>query len=275
MNNQIANPDLAGEKYWTSVWKDSELPESIQIDDNEKGINYEMHRFFSDSLSQKREPAKRLIEVGCARSQWLGYFARYHKLEVDGLDYSPVGCDMSRAMMQRDEVKGEVFCADVFSLPNSLLGRYDVVVTFGVVEHFRNTQEFIGRLASLLAPGGMIITVIPALHGLAGLIQKRLDRKIYDLHVPLKSEMLSSAHEGNDIRPVLLRSAGFLNAGVFNVNSLRPYSPNWFFRKTIMRGLVIMARCVLIIKRVPRNGSSREYLSSHILYSGVRSDGGL
>ncbi len=97
-------------------------------------------------------------------------------------------------MLEREGVKGEVYCADFFSLPPEVVGRFDVVISLGVVEHFERTGEAVGAMARLLKPGGRMFTHIPNFTGILGAYQKLLDRDMYNAHVPLSPESLASAH---------------------------------------------------------------------------------
>jgi cyclopropane fatty-acyl-phospholipid synthase-like methyltransferase len=134
-----------------------------------------------------------LVEVGCAQSVYLPYFAKQFGFKVCGIDRSEMGCDRARTILEREGVKGEVYCADFFSAPAQLIGRFDVVTSFGVVEHFQQTAEALRGMARLLKPGGRMFTNIPNLTGVLG-YQKLLDQDIYDAHVLLTRESLASAH---------------------------------------------------------------------------------
>jgi SAM-dependent methyltransferase len=84
--------------------------------------------------------------------------------------------------------------ADFMHPPRHLLGACDFGVSFGVVEHFDDTAECLAAFRRFLKPGGILITTIPNLAGLVGTLQKHLDRKIYDIHVPLDDLGLADAH---------------------------------------------------------------------------------
>jgi SAM-dependent methyltransferase len=81
-----------------------------------------------------------------------------------------------------------------FSPPHELLEEFDVVVSFGVVEHFENTVEAIQGISRMLKPKGKMVTIIPNLVGILGTLQKVLDVTVYDAHVPLDRQGLASAH---------------------------------------------------------------------------------
>ena len=103
-------------------------------------------RLFANSETS----SMRLLEIGCAKSAWLPYFAKEFSLSVCGLDYSPIGCQMSRKILQANGVVAEVFCADLFSPPDNMLGVFDVVVSLGVVEHFEDTASCLNAVSSFL-----------------------------------------------------------------------------------------------------------------------------
>jgi SAM-dependent methyltransferase len=75
-----------------------------------------------------------------------------------------------------------------------LVCAFDAVVSFGLVEHFLPTQQVIEALANFVKPGGIVVTVVPNIAGWLGSLQKRLDKVIYEMHVPLTPEALASAH---------------------------------------------------------------------------------
>ena len=125
---------------------------------------------------------------------WLPYFAKEFAFEVYGIDYSEIGCQQAKQILEYEGVNGKIVCADFFSPPGSMLKAFDVVVSFGVLEHFEDTTACIAAFSKFLKPGGLLITNIPNLCGLNGLIQKMINRSIFDIHVPLdkKSRTLSS-----------------------------------------------------------------------------------
>jgi SAM-dependent methyltransferase len=181
-------------EYWERIWLDSDLPRAVEPErDTLRNHSYhELHLLFSKYLEQ--ENGGRIIEFGCAQSVWFTYFARRHGLKITGIDYSPFGCEKASAVLSRAGVDGEIVHADFMHPPRHLLGACDFGVSFGVVEHFDDTAECLAAFRRFLKPGGILITTIPNLAGLVGTLQKHLDRKIYDIHVPLDDLGLADAH---------------------------------------------------------------------------------
>jgi SAM-dependent methyltransferase len=189
--------DLAGKGYWDKTWMQDAIPDPIDPRRADLGNfgNICLHRFFAQTFRGSRTNGLSLLEVGCARSAWLPYFAREFGFLISGIDYSEVGCAQTRELLSRAAVPAAIYCADLFEPPIGLRGTQDVVVSFGVVEHFAETTECLRAMAALLKPGALMITVIPNTTGLIGVFEKWLDRSIYDIHVPLRKEALRASHE--------------------------------------------------------------------------------
>ncbi len=187
--------DKAGREFWDKWWQG---PLPTPIDPHRPGLkNYpfrQFHLYFEKVLRDQPTQGRRLIEIGCADSVFLPYFAKYFGFDVCGLDRSEIGCERARMILERERVTGEIYCADLFSPPEHLLEKFDVLFSTGVVEHFENTAEAIRPMSKLLKPCGRMITNIPNLIGVLRAYQKRLDRAIHDAHVPLDREALASAH---------------------------------------------------------------------------------
>jgi cyclopropane fatty-acyl-phospholipid synthase-like methyltransferase len=213
--------DRAGRQYWDALWADAAPVEPI--DPSDPGFRNHANRQFDAmfrSVFQALPPGAELLEVGCARSRWLPYFALEHGFRVHGLDYSEHGCEIERRALRRAGVPGEVVCADLFEAPSSFRGRFDAVVSFGVLEHFQDTAAAVAALRAYLKPGGILVTVIPNMTGAIGAIERLINPAVYDLHVPLSPKMLVDAHEAAGLAVSDARFFLSTNFGVLNVNGL-------------------------------------------------------
>jgi SAM-dependent methyltransferase len=217
--------DRAGVAYWDHLWKGQATPDAI--DPTSRRITDHVYlcfdRFFSTSLADKLAAGSELLEVGCGRSRWLPYFAKRFGVSVSGIDYSPVGCRQAEAILAKAGTKGVISCADIFDPPTDLLDRFDVVVSFGVVEHFDRPSECIAMMARFARPGGTLLTLIPNLGGVAGMMQKYLCRRIYDLHVVLERDALAAFHRDAGLRVRCCDYFIGVNWAVVNLSCLPRY----------------------------------------------------
>ena len=132
--------DKAGQNYWSKTWESTEVPSAV----NPRGLglnNYAnrcLHRIFRQVLVAS--PVFRdgdLLEIGCGASAWLPYFSKEYGYRISGIDYSQAGCVSAEQVLKNSKVEGSIYCLDAFSLPSDLLGKFDVVFSSGVVEHYR------------------------------------------------------------------------------------------------------------------------------------------
>lgn len=181
--------------YWDGVWgAQGGVP---VFDPLSQALDREYDRSFDREVRSAMKiwggQAETLIEAGCGGSQFLPYFAKQFGLRVAGIDYSETGCaNVSQALADQG-VDGTIHLGDMFS-PPAAMGTFDVVVSIGLLEHFLDTAAAIRALSAMGRSGGMILSIIPNMTHLPGLLQKIMDRKVYDLHVPLDLETFRAAH---------------------------------------------------------------------------------
>lgn len=215
--------DKAGKEYWDKSWQDA-LPAKALNPKEDRIANLmvlKYHELFSQLFKTRENHDKKLLEIGCANSLWLPYFSKEFDFKVYGIDYSEIGCEKSRRVLAAQEVDGEIVCSDFFNAPGHLYNYFDVVVSFGVVEHYKKTSECIKALSKYLKPNGLIITIIPNLTGVNGVLQRIINREIYDIHVPLNKLDLEQAHRNAGLEVKVCDYFMFSNLGVLNFSKNR------------------------------------------------------
>jgi 2-polyprenyl-3-methyl-5-hydroxy-6-metoxy-1,4-benzoquinol methylase len=188
--------DKAGRSHWDEEWEGRQLPVPFDPEDRRLRLHglRAFHLQLARALAGRRTEGRSLLEIGCARSRWLPYFAKEYGFEVAGLDYSAPGCAQARGVLQAAGLDGDIVCADMFDPPQRMMGAYDVVVSFGVIEHFSPTEDCLRACAAFLRPGGLLVTEIPNMKGLVGWCTRTLSRSLYDIHVPMSAGELAAAH---------------------------------------------------------------------------------
>ena len=190
--------------YWDENWRrtsdDKDAP-----DLNQRDSYYwrRMDRVLEKSFMGLDTGHGSLIELGAGTSEWLPYLHRRFGFSVNGLDYSEVGCKRAQDNLARTSTPGHIYHADMFKPPANLRQQFDVVVSFGLVEHFSDTASAIAACADYAKPGGLVFTLIPNMSGLYGWLYRVFDRKVYDIHVPLTLKDLRRAHRDAGLELVL------------------------------------------------------------------------
>lgn len=266
--------DKAGQEYWNQTWDDYPLPKVWDVDSGRLPSHVEREFFLSIASALEGQGKTgsdvRLVEVGCARSQALPVLAKRLGISVAGVDYSPNGCEQTRIMMKREGVSGEVYCSDIFAVPESLKASFDVVVSFGLIEHFSKTNEIVAALAALLKPGGVIYSNIPNMRGTTGFVQKLLNRGIYDIHIPLTPIQVRTAHEAAGLH--VIESAYFLssNYGVVNLGDPNRRNLGWWAKKIVLAILARVSMAVWLIERMFGRFPVSQAFSPYVLCIAVR-----
>lgn len=242
------NIDLVGSEHWDSIWKKVKKRKVSKLN----YYNSILINLFSNYV---REGTK-FIEIGCGGSIWLPFLAKAHKAEVWGVDYSQAGIERSVEADIANGTKTNLILADIFadnSIPKS---HFDVIWSNGFIEHFTNPTEVISIFKSYLNPAGVIITMVPNMNGLPGLLQKYVDYDTYLNHQKIDPAWLDHIHREAGLIAVK-KSAYF---GIFSlgvVNYLKLFK-NMRLYKIWMTAISIFQQTILLPLRVlPLNFNSR------------------
>ena len=211
---------LASKKYWDTLWLN--IPHQLRSLNPYSFIDRRFCKLFDRFFQYDTQ--KSMIEIGCAYSRYLEYFSKKYGYNVSGLDYSEIGCEITKRLLKKKGIKigGKIYCRDVFKESDDLSGNFDIVVSFGVVEHYQNWHELMECLKGLLKKNGVIFTMIPNTSGLNFLIMKYLNNSIYKQHCIIDREKLSKMHQVCGLDIVLCQYYGSLNYGVVDLRKAKP-----------------------------------------------------
>lgn len=265
--------DKAGKAYWDSSWEHGSV--AAPVDPSRGGlrnyVNRRYHEQFAALFGRGTRAAHgaldqplRLLEVGCANSAWLPYFAREFGFKIVGLDYSEIGCAQERRVLKDARVEGDIVCADLFEPPPAMLASFDALITFGVVEHFTDTSRVIRALSAFLKPGAVLFTMIPNLAGSLGVVQRAINKPVYDIHVPLDREALAAAHAAAGLRVEACEY--FLATGfdVCNLNGIPMNSAKSYLKKIVLAGLTRLSMAVWWCERATGYWPARRTFAPYI-----------
>lgn len=224
--------DKATQQYWDANW--SSVRETVFCPEDPQ-LKRHRERVLASVILRTLSTLPKgslVLEAGCADSTILPWIAK-QGFRIAGIDYSPIGCEKFKARLSRSGLSAEVECCDVFRRPDSMIGRYDAVVSFGLVEHFTDTAEIVSALAAFVRPGGRLLTVVPNMQGLVGLAQRFASKAVYDVHEAISVERLSKAHRG--LRVIESGHLLPMDFGVVNTAN----APTW--RRQTVRALTALS----------------------------------
>ena len=111
------------------------------------------------------------FEIGCTPGKTMVYFARNYGYRVCGIDY--VGTELVHDTMRRWGIEEyEVVAADFLEhrFPQERL--FDVVGSYGFIEHFSDVEDVLLRQAAYVKPGGYLVVEVPNLRGFNALLYR-------------------------------------------------------------------------------------------------------
>lgn len=250
---------LSEKAYWDRQWERRGVKFGLDF------RNYSLRRFdgFFRSVLP-RTPGLAFLEIGCAGSRWLRYFAEVLGYRVSGIDYSELGCEQAREILRQHGITGEVYCRDFFAEAPDLEGRFDVVFSYGFVEHFDDPATVLTRAARFCRPGGHIVTIIPNLLGIPGLLQRWANRPVFDLHRPMDPQEMARIHEVAGFVPTASVSLGSVASEVLAL----PERP-WPWR-ALRKALKLLTKTLWMLFDATGWHPETRLLSPYVVFVGRR-----
>jgi 2-polyprenyl-3-methyl-5-hydroxy-6-metoxy-1,4-benzoquinol methylase len=198
MNNRKST-----QEYWEKEWMN--LSSMTKIDPHNQSPSNLLYRKLHCSLtklfeSQNVQEKATFLEVGCGGSLWLPYFCQEFNFQVSGIDYTDNGVEAAKRIAEESKILANIIKCDVFDPPIELTSnQFDIVASFGFIEHFEDTMHCIDHIKKFLRPGGILVSVIPNMTGLYGLVYKHLKPDVYNSHKPITLESFVEAHKDSGL----------------------------------------------------------------------------
>lgn len=210
---------------------------------------------------------RRVVEIGSAPGTNLVRLHQRFGLDPWGIEYTEAGAEANRGLFSANGLPAEqVVQADFFSdeVRERFTGFFDVVCSFGFVEHFTDVRGTIDRHLELLRPGGILVVEIPNLQGLNLGLMRLMNPKLVELHnLDIMSETaFYEAFDRNKVLPLRFGPIGTVNLGGIPAGGL--------VRRQVLRGLRgVQAGLNLALKALaPDGGIESAWTSPFLLYIG-------
>lgn len=203
MSIQHSNNRLTDESFWNNVW-------SLTGGDAERlsksgfyfGKNGLLVKLIRDKVGELR--GKSVLEFGgggvnyrlLAMAKWMG-------AETSALDFSDEGLDRVRHLFTANDCAGTWIHADICTWTAAQI--YDLVVHWGVLEHFPDPLPILQKSADALKPGGKVLFSMPNMEAVSAALWKKWSPENWSKHVLHPSELIESS----------LRQAGFADIRSF------------------------------------------------------------
>lgn len=162
---------LSTQEFWTAG------RENFEFKRHEKGHSY-------DQLIQQYIPENKngtCLEIGSYPGPHLATFGDLG-YTLNGIDFNPDNDTGLPAWLSGEGYKvGRFLSADLFSF--STAEQFDVVCSFGFIEHFLNFEEVIQKHIDLVKPGGYLLITTPNFRGaIQHWLHKTFDKENLAIH---------------------------------------------------------------------------------------------
>lgn len=128
----------------------------------------------------KSDSGKDILEIGCAGGDFLVYLAKRYHYKAFGVDYSDELWTTEELSKFNDLPAPTLFKEDIFKWNPGR--QFDIVCSFGFLEHFDDPSPVIKKHLELLKPGGTLIITMPHFAHLQYFFHWLIDRENLKKH---------------------------------------------------------------------------------------------
>lgn len=165
------------------------------------------------------DPRLKVLEIGCAPGRRLLEFTRQYHYQPYGVEYTEAGAKATREEFRAAGIpEDHCFHSDVFDPGFQLKFKecFDVVVSFGFIEHFTDVIEVIQTHLHFLKPGGRLLIMIPNLRGIYYPLTKFFSPDLLPKHNLnlMKRNVFKASFRSPDLEPLFVGYYGLLNLGM-------------------------------------------------------------
>jgi SAM-dependent methyltransferase len=209
---------LSHRSQWESRWsQDRKRTLSFDIS---KPIFRETHQILSHYLPPNT--AGTFLEVGAYPGKYLWYFHNYYGYAPWGVEYVESCAREAQQMLTAANVPGRIIIDDFFNLKKESWGHpqgWDLVASFGFVEHFKKPIAVVAKHLEMTRPGGFVVVAVPNHFGWNGRILRHVDKDKWRQHNGMSLGNLTEAFKLAGYNTILFAGftghIGFWNTGLY------------------------------------------------------------
>ena len=209
---------LSKKEQWESRW--SRANKSKLAFDPEQPLFRETHRILHNYLPQTDNG--KFLEVGAYPGKYLWYFHKYFGYEPWGVEYVESCAHQAQEMLDSAKIPAHIIVEDFFNLDSDqyIEGKgWDLVASFGFVEHFDEPEAAVSKHLEVTRPGGMVVVSVPNHAGWNGKIMRYIDKDKWKQHNCMSLNDLVEAFNKAGHNKILFSGhaghIGFWNACVY------------------------------------------------------------
>lgn len=230
MGRESLHPSLASHDDW--ALRGATIPNRIDV--SATCTFRQQARVIAAEISRRKHET--ILELGVYPGQILAYLASAHGLRATGLEYvAQQAIAVRQAFPEVEVIEGDLFSDDWGKGSR----QWDIVCSFGLVEHWKDPRAAIARQLQFVTPGGSCIIAIPNHSGPYGALMKWLNPDTHSRHSGISCSQLEAAFRdvAGDAWEIsfcnTLEGAGFWNCGAAEWVAKRRPALRWLLSKSL------------------------------------------
>jgi len=249
--------EITEKSFWEKYWGDIELPKKVDF-------NFKNDRVIANTILDyvpKATTNQKALEVGCAPGKWMVLL--YEKLgyAIDGFEYVEIAAEKTKEnflLCNIPEEKFNIVTADFLTQVPS--PKYDVVTSFGFLEHFENYEEIFEKHLLYAKKGAYVVIGFPSFRGVNYWMQLFIDRmagtKIIKNHniSMMDKDIMKGMLKSLKKESLYMEYIGGFEPALFNVNDI----PNLFIR--------FFTKVIIKLLSLVFANSKSKYISSYLIF---------
>ena len=197
----------------------------------------------------------KIIELGGACSSYLCCLSKFESIAATAIDYSEIGIKKTHELFKSNKVKVVGITSDLFS-HNFNNEKYDMVVHFGLIEHFNDPTSIFTLSCNLLNEHGSIFMTMPNMDAIGTYLWKKYDKEDLDCHI----------YHTDDYIIKIASEAGFDTVSVNYWGAPLLFNTGfWIKEKSVLKDvIIILVRSFSILNKIiPFYHKGNKYFSSY------------
>lgn len=163
--------EITSKEYWE---------QSGVLNAEEHPVPVSMKKLFKKVLVKSNNESVAL-EIGCAPGDFLAYLCNEFNYRPEGIDYVEDAVEITKNTLIKNGLSDSTIYKEDFFTWNPKK-KYDLVCSFGFIEHFNDVRVVIDKHVSLLKDNGKLIIEVPNFANGQYLLHKFLDKENFERH---------------------------------------------------------------------------------------------
>lgn len=135
----------------------------------------------------------KVLELGGAGSYHCLTLAKWGNAEITLIDYSSIGLEKTKMVYAKNDCSIKTIQADFFSW--SPEDKFDLIVHWGVLEHFQDPYTILRLCSDWVKPGGQVVFTMPNMEAWGSALWKRWSPSDWERHIFHSDQQIKEAAE--------------------------------------------------------------------------------